>query len=50
MDLGNGTKIEASSVIDELNVAMTWLSYPGRVNGTAAAEEVDFATPGGASH
>ena len=49
MDLGNGTKIEASSVIDELNVAMTWLSYPGRVNGTAAAEEVDFATPGGAS-
>jgi hypothetical protein len=26
---------------------MTWLSYPGRRNGTATAEEVDFATPGG---
>ena len=50
MDLANGTKIEASSVIDDLNIAMTWLRYPGRANGTAAAEEVDFATPGGASH
>jgi len=26
---------------------MTWLSYPGRTNGIAAAEEVDFAVPGG---
>jgi hypothetical protein len=25
---------------------MTWLSYPGRTNGTVTAEEVDFATPG----
>ena len=50
MELGNGTKIEASSVIDELNIVMTWLSYPGRANGTATAEEVDFATPGGAPH
>jgi len=48
MDLGNGTKIEASTVIDELNIAMTWLNYPGRTNGTATAEGVDFATPGGA--
>jgi nicotinamidase-related amidase len=48
MELGNGTRIEASSVIDELNVVMTWLSYPGRATGTATAEEVDFATPGGA--
>lgn len=27
---------------------MTWVSYPGRINGLAAAEEVDLATPGGA--
>ncbi len=47
MELGNGTKIEASSVIDELNVCMTWVSYPGRTNGTATAENVDFAAPGG---
>jgi nicotinamidase-related amidase len=47
MDLDNGTKIEASNVVDELNVCMTWVSYPGRTNGTATAEQVDFATPGG---
>jgi hypothetical protein len=27
---------------------MTWLEYPGRRNGTAKVEEIDFATPGGA--
>jgi hypothetical protein len=26
---------------------MTWVSYPGRTNGTATAEQVDFAIPGG---
>ncbi|MEQ1686216.1 MAG: isochorismatase family protein [Burkholderiaceae bacterium] len=44
---GDGARIEAASVVQELNIAMTWLSYPGRTNGTARAEEVDFATPGG---
>ncbi|MDH0095304.1 isochorismatase family protein [Pseudomonas sp. GD04158] len=47
MELEDGTKIEAANVIRELNIAMLWLSYPGRTNGTAKAEEVDFATPGG---
>lgn len=47
MELDNGARIEAANVIDELNIAMTWLSYPGRTNGIAAAEEVDFAVPGG---
>ncbi len=47
MDLGGGARIEAARMVDELNIAMTWLSYPGRRNGTAAAGEVDFATPGG---
>ena len=27
--------------------AMTWLRYPGRVNGTATSDAVDFNTPGG---
>lgn len=49
MALDDGTKIEAARVVDELNIAMTWLSYPGRANGTATAEEVDFRRPGGAS-
>ncbi|MFZ6813661.1 cysteine hydrolase family protein [Undibacterium sp. Rencai35W] len=47
MDLDHGTKLEASSIISELNIAMTWLSYPGRVNGIAAAEGIDFSVPGG---
>lgn len=47
MDFGNGKRIEASNVVDELNVCMNWVSYPGRTNGTATAEQIDFATPGG---
>ena len=47
MELDGGARIEAANVIDELNIAMTWVRYPGRANGTATAEEVDFATPGG---
>jgi nicotinamidase-related amidase len=47
MALPDGTRIEAASVVQDLNIAMTWLSYPGRRNGTASAEAVDFATPGG---
>lgn len=44
MELDNGTRIEAESVVHDLNIAMTWLSYPGRKNGTATAEEIDLAT------
>lgn len=47
MELDNGQRIDAARVVDELNIAMTWLSYPGRKNGTVKAEEVDFATAGG---
>lgn len=47
MVLDDGARIEASSVVQELNIAMTWVSYPGRTNGTAKAEEVNFAVPGG---
>ncbi len=47
MVLDDGTRIEASSVIEELNIGMIWVSYPGRKNGTARAEEINFAVPGG---
>jgi nicotinamidase-related amidase len=43
----DGTRIDAADIILELNIGMTWVNYPGRKNGTAAAEEVDFAVPGG---
>ena len=46
MDLGNGTALEAQNLVTDLNIAMTWLSYPGRKNGTATAEEVAFTRPG----
>jgi nicotinamidase-related amidase len=47
IELGNGSKVEASGMVTDLNVCMTWLSYPGRKSGTANASEVDFATTGG---
>ena len=48
MEFEDGTVIEGSNIVRELNAAMTWLSYPGRKNGTASVEQLDFATPGGA--
>lgn len=47
LELGDGSKIEAANIVTDLNVTMTWLTYPGRHPGTATAEEVDFMTPGG---
>jgi len=47
IDLGNGKMIEAANVVAELNIAMTWLRYPRRTNGTATTETVDFQTSGG---
>ena len=45
LELENGINIEAADIVRELNIAMTWLSYPDRTNGTAAVEDVDFAAP-----
>ena len=47
IDLGNGSKVEASGIVTDLNVTMKWISYPGRKSGTADTEEMDFASPGG---
>lgn len=43
MTLDDGTPIATAHIVHELNVAMTWLHYPDRLNGTAKAEEVDFS-------
>jgi nicotinamidase-related amidase len=45
MVLDDGTKIEAGSVIHDLNIAMRWLSYPGRKNGVATAQALVFTPP-----
>lgn len=49
MRLDDGTTVEADSVVRDLNLAMTWLAYPGRRNGTVRAAEVDFRAPGAAA-
>ncbi|HSV69135.1 MAG TPA: isochorismatase family protein [Methylibium sp.] len=48
IELPGGRRIAAADIVAELNVAMRWLSYPGRVNGIATAAAVDFGRPGGA--
>jgi nicotinamidase-related amidase len=47
MPLAGGSTIAAADIIEELNGCLTWVSYPGRTNGTATAASVDFSTPGG---
>ena len=42
MALEDGVTIEAAIVVQELNIAMTWLSYPGRSNRAVAADALDF--------
>lgn len=42
----DGINVEAPNVIRDLNMAMSWLSYPGRSNTTASAAEVDFTSQG----
>jgi nicotinamidase-related amidase len=44
IELASGERINAADIIQELNVAMTWLSYPGRRNRTVTADQVDFAS------
>jgi nicotinamidase-related amidase len=43
IDLGDGRTIEASSMITDLNIAMKWLTYPGRKNSITTVEELPFA-------
>lgn len=45
LELEDGTRLTAEHLIRDLNIAMTWVGYPGRTNGAAAAEAVDFQPP-----
>ena len=40
--LEGSDRIDAAHIVRELNIVMNWLSYPGRVNRTVKAAEVDF--------
>ena len=43
VEFDNGFTIEAEKIVEELNLVMDWLSYPGRSSSTAAAATVSFA-------
>jgi nicotinamidase-related amidase len=43
MELAPGRVVEARSVVDDLNVAMRWLAYPGRSNAAVPVAEATFA-------
>jgi nicotinamidase-related amidase len=43
MELRDGTRIEAETVIRDLNVVTAWLTYPGRASRAVAADKVDLA-------
>ena len=49
MELGDGTHSAAADLVQDLNIAMTWLRYPGRNNGTVRANTLDFAAPAAAA-
>jgi nicotinamidase-related amidase len=43
MEIAPGRVVEARSVVDDLNVTMRWLSYPGRIITAASVAEASFA-------
>lgn len=43
MDLENGSTLDAETLVHDLNMAMTWLRYPGRKNTTEKAQDLTFA-------
>lgn len=47
IDLGDGSQVDAAGIVTDLNVAMTWVSYPGRRNATSSVEAMDFAAAPG---
>ncbi len=42
LELNDGAKIAAADMVRELNIAMQWMSYSGRKNAVATAEQVNF--------
>ncbi len=42
IELENGFRIEGEGIVAELNIVMTWITYPGRTAGTAKVDEVSF--------
>jgi nicotinamidase-related amidase len=45
IELEDGTKVEAADIILDLNIAMKWLSYPGRINRAVSVNSIDIFKP-----
>lgn len=43
MEVAPGRVVEARSMVDDLNTAMRWLSYPGRTNAAVPVAEASFS-------
>lgn len=43
MEQENGIQLDAAMLVQDLNIAMTWLCYPGRKNAAVTAEAVEFS-------
>lgn len=43
IDRGDGTAVAAAGIVEDLNLAMKWLDYPGRKSQAVAAGELVFA-------
>jgi nicotinamidase-related amidase len=41
-ELEGGFKLVAEQLVQDLNLVMRWISYPGRQSGTALADDVVF--------
>jgi len=48
IEIENGMNIEAINIIRELNIVMTWLSYPSVTNSVVSVDDIDFAVLGNA--
>lgn len=43
LELDSGIRLEAATIVEDLNTAITWLSYPGRKNTTVKAQDLALA-------
>ena len=43
IERGDGSVIAARDIVDDLNLAMTWLAYPGRKTQAVGVDELAFA-------
>ena len=46
IEIEPGRPLDIARIVEDLNLGMTWLRYPGRKNRTACAAELDFAALG----